>query len=190
MKNLDRMLLGLGVLIPFWLFFGVLLTALAYPDYSHLDQAMSQLGAQGSPTQGFSAWVNNLPLGVLFVLFAVGVLRRLRGSRLALFSAGLMLVHGLASFATGQIRGDGNQASHWKDNQSLGIMDPTTAPGEQLTITALDLTAFDVIGWNLTSTPTVSAPSAPTVATPAPASALVFAFGLAGLGCARRRTLA
>ena len=101
MKNLDRMLLGLGVLIPFWLFFGVLLTALAYPDYSHLDQAMSQLGAQGSPTQGFSAWVNNLPLGVLFVLFAVGVLRRLRGSRLALFSAGLILVHGLASFATG-----------------------------------------------------------------------------------------
>ena len=64
MKNLDRMLLGLGVLIPFWLFFGVLLTALAYPGYSHLDQAMSQLGAEGSPTQGFSAWVNNLPLGV------------------------------------------------------------------------------------------------------------------------------
>jgi MYXO-CTERM domain-containing protein len=66
-------------------------------------------------------------------------------------------------------------------------MDPTTAPGEQLTITSLDLTAFDVIGWNLTSTPSVSAP---TVATPAPASALVFAFGLAGLGFTRRRTLA
>lgn len=101
MKDVDRMLLGLGVLIPFWLFFGVLLTALAYPGYSHLDQAMSQLGAQGSPTQGFSAWVNNLPLGVFFVLFAVGVMRRVRGSRLALFSAGLILVHGLASFATG-----------------------------------------------------------------------------------------
>jgi len=101
MKDVDRMLLGLGVLIPFWLFFGVLLAALAYPGYSHLDQAMSQLGAQGSPTQGFSAWINNLPLGVFFVLFAVGVMRRVRGSRLALFSAGLILVHGLASFATG-----------------------------------------------------------------------------------------
>lgn len=101
MKNIDRMLLGLGVLIPFWLFFGVLLTALAYPGYSHLDQAMSQLGAQGSLTQGFSAWVNNLPLGVLFVLFAVGVMRQVRGSRLALFSAVLIFVHGLASFATG-----------------------------------------------------------------------------------------
>lgn len=101
MKDMDRMLLGVGVLIPLWLFFGVLLTALAYPGYSHLDQAMSQLGAQGSPTQGFSAWVNNLPLGVFFVLFAVGVMRQVRGSRLASFSALLILVHGLASFATG-----------------------------------------------------------------------------------------
>ncbi|WP_161867879.1 DUF998 domain-containing protein [Pseudomonas yangonensis] len=101
MKDVARILLGLGVLIPFWLFFGVLLTALAYPGYSHLDQAMSQLGAQGAPTQGFSAWLNNLPLGVFFVLFAVGVMRQVRGSRLALFSAVLILVHGLASFATG-----------------------------------------------------------------------------------------
>ena len=101
MNNMDRVLLGLGVLIPFWLFFGVLLTALAYPGYSHLDQAMSQLGAQGSPTQGFSAWLNNLPLGVFFVLFAVAVMRQVRGSRLALFSAWLILIHGLASFATG-----------------------------------------------------------------------------------------
>ena len=101
MKDVDRILLGLGVLIPFWLFFGVLLTALAYPGYSHLDQAMSQLGAQGAPTQGFSAWLNNLPLGVFFVLFAVGVMRQVRGSRLALFSAVLILIHGLASFATG-----------------------------------------------------------------------------------------
>lgn len=101
MKDVERVLLGLGVLIPFWLFFGVWLTALAYPGYSHLDQAMSQLGAQGAPTQGFSAWVNNLPLGVFFVLFAVGVMRQVRASRLALFSAGLILAHGLASFATG-----------------------------------------------------------------------------------------
>ena len=101
MKDIDRMLLGLGVLIPFWLFFGVLLTALAYPGYSHFEQAMSQLGAQGAPTQGFSAWVNNLPLGVFFVLFAVGVMRQVRGSRLASFGALLIFVHGLASFATG-----------------------------------------------------------------------------------------
>lgn len=101
MKAIDRALLSLGLVIPFWLFFGVLFTALAYPGYSHLDQAMSQLGMQGAPTQSFSAWVNNLPLGVLFVFFALGVARRFSTSRLALFSAGLILIHGLASFGTG-----------------------------------------------------------------------------------------
>ncbi|MGE8359365.1 DUF998 domain-containing protein [Pseudomonas sp.] len=101
MKTIDRVLLGSGMVIPLWLFVGVMLTALAYPGYSHLDQAMSQLGAQGAPTQGFSAWVNNLPLAVLFVLFALGVARRFRASRLALFSAGLILLHGLGSLGTG-----------------------------------------------------------------------------------------
>lgn len=100
-KLTDRFLLALGLVIPLWLLLGVTLTALAYPGYSHLDQAMSQLGAQDAPTQAFSPWVNNLPLGVFFVLFAIGVGRRFCASRLALLSAGLIGVHGLASFATG-----------------------------------------------------------------------------------------
>jgi len=83
----------------------------------------------------------------------------------------------LASFATGQNVGDGRQASHWKDNLGIGLMDPTSSPGELKILTELDVLAFDVIGWN-------------TVATPAPASALVFVFGLAGLGLTRRRALA
>ncbi|WP_458132014.1 DUF998 domain-containing protein [Pseudomonas sp. R3-41] len=101
MKTIDRALLGFGILIPFWLLLGVALTARAYPGYSHLDQAMSQLGAVGSPTHGFSAWVNNFPLGVMFVLFAVGVARRFKASRMALLSAALIFVHGLASFVAG-----------------------------------------------------------------------------------------
>lgn len=106
MKTIDRVLLGLGLLIPFWLLLGVALTALAYPGYDHLEQAMSQLGAVGAPTHGFSAWVNNYPLGMMFVLFAVGVARRFSGSRLAVLSAGLILLHGLASFATGRFSCD------------------------------------------------------------------------------------
>ncbi|MBB4862184.1 putative membrane protein [Pseudomonas nitritireducens] len=106
MKTLDRVLLGAGLLIPFWLLIGVTLTALAYPGYSHLDQAMSQLGAQGAPTQGFSAWVNNYPLGLLFIAFAIGVARRFAGSRLALLGAALILLHGLASGATGHFSCD------------------------------------------------------------------------------------
>ncbi|WP_296230146.1 DUF998 domain-containing protein [Pseudomonas sp. UBA4617] len=101
MNNTDRALLGSGLLIPVWLFIGVFLTSLGYPGYSHVDQAMSQLGATGAPTHGYSAWVNNFPLGLLFALFALGLARRFAGSRLALFSAALILLHGLASLATG-----------------------------------------------------------------------------------------
>jgi hypothetical protein len=53
----------------------------------------------------------------------------------------------IASFATGVTHGDGRQASHWKDNLALGIMDPTAAPGEQMQITAFDRQMLDVIGW-------------------------------------------
>lgn len=58
----------------------------------------------------------------------------------------------IASFSTGTRFGDGRQASHWKDDLNLGALDPTEKPGEQPTITALDLSAFDVIGWDLSNT--------------------------------------
>ncbi len=59
----------------------------------------------------------------------------------------------LGRFAEGVTHGDGRQASHWKDNLGLGIMDPTIATGETLIVTPLDLFAFDAIGWNLNVVP-------------------------------------
>ena len=73
MKVHDRLLLASGLLIPLWLLAGVWLTAQAYPGYDHLQQAMSQLGAVGSPTHSWSPRVNNFPLAVLFALFAWGL---------------------------------------------------------------------------------------------------------------------
>lgn len=101
MKPLDRTLLACGLLIPFWLLIGVWFTAQAYPGYDHLQQAMSQLGAQGSPTQHWSPLVNNFPLALLFALFAWALARRWRASKLALLSAALILLHGLGSLGTG-----------------------------------------------------------------------------------------
>ncbi|HXJ43420.1 MAG TPA: NF038122 family metalloprotease, partial [Bryobacteraceae bacterium] len=77
----------------------------------------------------------------------------------------------IADFATGVTYGDGRQASHWKDNLGLGIMDPTAAPGELLAISATDVQALDVIGYNL--------------AAPEPGTFLLLAAGLAVI--ARRR---
>jgi hypothetical protein len=63
-----------------------------------------------------------------------------------------------ATFSTGDVHGDGQQASHWKDSLGIGIMDPTAAPGEFLTISAFDLRAFDLIGYNLQFTSGGSVP--------------------------------
>jgi len=101
MKPLDRCLLTCGLLIPFWLLLGVWLTARAYPGYDHLQQAMSQLGAAGAPTHHWSPLLNNFPLAVLFALFAWGLARCWQGSKLAMASAALILLHGVGSLGTG-----------------------------------------------------------------------------------------
>ncbi|RYD26847.1 MAG: PEP-CTERM sorting domain-containing protein, partial [Lysobacteraceae bacterium] len=62
-------------------------------------------------------------------------------------------------FSTGAYNGDGNQASHWMDTEGntfekacttqLGIMDPTFCFGQSGQVTALDLAAYDAMGWNI-----------------------------------------
>ncbi len=61
-------------------------------------------------------------------------------------------------FSTGKpdgTGGDGEQASHWKDNDVtgvyVGVMDPTAARGFREEITANDLLAFDTIGYRVRS---------------------------------------
>ena len=61
----------------------------------------------------------------------------------------------LALFSTGSSNGDGQQASHWKDNLGIGIMDPTAQPAGNINVvTEMDLLAFDVIGWDVVPEPT------------------------------------
>lgn len=56
-------------------------------------------------------------------------------------------------FALGVSHGDGSQASHWRDNLGIGIMDPTAAPGELMAISGNDIRAFDVIGYTFAPVP-------------------------------------
>lgn len=56
-------------------------------------------------------------------------------------------------FANGINYGDGRQASHWKDDLGIGIMDPTAGYGETLNISAADLQAFDVMGYTIAAVP-------------------------------------
>lgn len=58
----------------------------------------------------------------------------------------------IASFSTGVRTGDGQRASSWKADEfggsSIGILEPTPSPGQQLEITGVDRLLFDVIGYD------------------------------------------
>jgi len=82
-----------------------------------------------------------------------------------------------AQFSTGSYGGDGRQASHWKDNLGLGILDPTFAYGEFGQATILDIVAFDAIGWDIASVNDV----------PEPTSLALVSIGLAGFSFLRRK---
>ena len=48
-----------------------------------------------------------------------------------------------------ELLGDGYEAHHWKNGLGLGIMNPTAHTGDLLTISDIDLRAFDVLGYDL-----------------------------------------
>ncbi|HEX8418418.1 MAG TPA: NF038122 family metalloprotease [Sphingomonas sp.] len=68
---------------------------------------------------------------------------------------GKTALFGNAAFSSGAYNGDGAQASHWRSTSAscdlIGIMEPTGCQGVVGRVTALDLAAFDAMGWNLSS---------------------------------------
>ena len=95
-----------GLIIPFWLALGLLIVGNLYPDYSQFEQSMSVLGAVDAPTHAIAPIINNFPLGLLFILFGVGVYKTFPQTALARFSGVLIMLHGAASFVTGDFSCD------------------------------------------------------------------------------------
>ena len=77
----------------------------------------------------------------------------------------------VATFSVGTVY----EASHWKNDLGLGLMDPTAGVGELLAISNNDLRAFDVIGYNL-------------ALAPEPSAFILSGIGLAGLDFYRYET--
>ncbi len=96
-----RALLFCGLVIPVWLFVGVVIAGFLYPNYNHLAQALSELGAVGAPTHFISPAINNIPIGILFFLFALGVFLSQSNNRWFITTAVLLFLHGLGSIAAG-----------------------------------------------------------------------------------------
>ncbi len=61
----------------------------------------------------------------------------------------------MSTATTSGTGGDGQQASHWKDDvqtgQYIGVMDPTASNGLRETVTAADLTALSYFGYKINS---------------------------------------
>lgn len=66
--------------------------------------------------------------------------------------------------STGVAKGDGRQASHWKDDAltgvHIGIMDPTLGAATVFPITAADLRALDLVGYDIAATGTTTTTAA------------------------------
>lgn len=90
-----------GMIIPIWLFIGVTIAGAMNPDYSHMNQAMSELGAKGAETYLLSPILNNYPLGILFISFGLYIVATFKESKLAVFSGVMVLIHGLGSILAG-----------------------------------------------------------------------------------------
>jgi hypothetical protein len=111
--------------------------------------------------------LNNISWGTVLDLQRYGSFEGAQTLDWSIGGSPCMSVDGGAScsglLSTGRTNGDGRQASHWKDDSllgtstPLGIMDPTVASASSnvpvLVITDLDLLAFDVIGYNVTTIP-------------------------------------
>ena len=108
---------------------------------------------------------------------------------------------GNSIFSTGVTNGDGRQASHWKDSVAgapqLGILDPTSGRGQMQEVTALDLAAYDAIGWNVglnvlanpgyrLTTAQIYANANGALPEPATWLSMILGFGLAGAAVRRR----
>lgn len=89
-----------GLLAPIWIVASVTYSGIIYPGFSHIDQAMSELHAVGSPIETIAPFINHYPLSILFVGFGFFVMSY-SSSRAAKFSGLLILLHGVATLSAG-----------------------------------------------------------------------------------------
>lgn len=67
----NKLILVFPILSLLWLFVTVFWGGLVYPEYSHVSQFMSELGAAGSVTSAYVNYFGFIPTEILFLLFLV-----------------------------------------------------------------------------------------------------------------------
>lgn len=100
-------MLALGGIAAPALFAGVVLVAASLrPDYSHVAQLISELGATGTPHAALMNYGGFVPGGILLVGFSVALARVLPRSRVSIVSASLVAAFGCGVATSGVVSCD------------------------------------------------------------------------------------
>lgn len=91
----------LGLIATAWMIVGVAIAGKRYPNYSHVNQFCSELGASGSPTEKLSPRINNFPLSMLFVAFGWFILQQPEVSTLLVIIGWSIVAHGVGTLVAG-----------------------------------------------------------------------------------------
>ncbi len=95
-----------GVAGPALIAVVVLVAASLRPDYSHVAQFISELGATGTPNAALMNYGGFVPGGLLLAVFALALARALPRSRLTIVSAALVAAFGCGVATSGVVSCD------------------------------------------------------------------------------------
>ena len=100
-RIISNLFLFCGIMILPWLVLGVYYAGSLTPGFDHVSQLMSELGARGSRTEKISPIINNYPIGILFIVFGLGVYLKSQNEKSKVLASVLFIVHGLGSIFAG-----------------------------------------------------------------------------------------
>ena len=101
LKFIDRILSLCGIVAPVLLLCAVLIAGSLHTDYSHVSQAISELGAQGAPYNIILNFGGLVPSGILTFLFSLAMFRHIKGGLELYISCGLVALAGLGRLFAG-----------------------------------------------------------------------------------------
>lgn len=82
-----------------WLSFTVILAGNSYPDYSHISQFMSELGATGSPDGDLVNYFGFIPTELFILLFLFALLRVMYKTKLMVSGVACIAVYAISLIA-------------------------------------------------------------------------------------------
>jgi hypothetical membrane protein len=90
-----------GIAAPSILLLSILISGFLHPGYSHISQAISELGARGTPFKEIVNYAGLLPAGILIIAFSIAIFRQFEGKPALFICFCLVLVAGISRFFAG-----------------------------------------------------------------------------------------